>query len=676
MDPSRVRVRTTCPRDCYDACGIVAELAGGVIKRIVGDPDHQRARGTLCGKCALAYNGSWIDAALRLTSPLRRSGKKGRVEYQPVSWEVALAEIAARLRPLLAEGGGTSVLHTHYTGTCSLIAGTFPNRFFNYIGATEVDPDSVCNKAGHEALQRMFGVSTFGFDPRTAADSRCVIVWGANPSASAPHVHAHWLKELRPHAKLIVVDPIRHDSAALADLHLQPRPGTDALLAFSLLHVLNAQGRIDEQFLARSALGWDAVLPDIAAATPERAFAVTGVAAADIVQAAEWYGDGPSMLWLGQGLQRQATGGNVIRSVALLPTATGNLGRSGTGLLYINGSSERGVDGDALGGTALRRGAAATISHMDLASALEDRSRTRALFTWNNNVAASSPEQARLRRALAADDLLHVAVDLFHTDTTAYADYVLPAASFLEFDDLVLSYFDYTVSAQARVVPALGDSLPNQEIFRRLARAMDLAEPALYEPDVALLESLLRQLGINLNFKSLAEVGTVVWRDQPVIPFADDRYPTASGKIEIASIRWQAAGMPFAPAAHADPPPAAAQLRLLSPADPWLMNSSCANDPYVDRKLGAQRVWLNALEAARRQLAEHQPVRVHNATGSLDVLVGISERVPPGVALLPKGRWPSRDGAGANVNVLNPGAKSDIGESCAVHSVEIAISAR
>ena len=107
----------------------------------------------------------------------------------------ALGDIANRLNTIRGQDGAAAILHTHYTGTCSLIAGTFPLRFFNRIGATEVDPDTVCNKAGHVALQLMYGESTRGFDPRTIDGTRCFMILGANPSTSAPHVHQYWLSE-------------------------------------------------------------------------------------------------------------------------------------------------------------------------------------------------------------------------------------------------------------------------------------------------------------------------------------------------------------------------------------------------------------------------------------------------------------------------------------------------
>ena len=142
----------------------------------------------------------------------------------------ALGDIANRLNTIRGQDGAAAISHTHYTGTCSLIAGTFPLRFFNRIGATEVDPDTVCNKAGHVALQLMYGESTRGFDPRTIDGTRCVMILGANPSTSAPHVHQYWLSET--HVPKIVVDPIRHETAAAANIHLQLHPGTDDALAY------------------------------------------------------------------------------------------------------------------------------------------------------------------------------------------------------------------------------------------------------------------------------------------------------------------------------------------------------------------------------------------------------------------------------------------------------------
>src|SRR5206468_4046436 len=163
---------------------------------------------------------------------------------------------------------------------------------------------------------------------------------------------------------------------------------------------------------------------------------------------------------------------------------------------------------------------------MDLADALADPGRSRSLLCWNINVAASNPQQTRLREALCREDLFTVVIDLFPTDTCDYADLVLPAASFLEFDDLVASYFDLSVSAQAKVVDPPGQALPNQEIFRRLAAAMGFSEPELHESDRAMIDAMLEQSGVGASFEQLAAVGTLPLTPEPVIQFADLAFAT------------------------------------------------------------------------------------------------------------------------------------------------------
>lgn len=660
-------IRTTCPRDCYDACGIAMVKRDGKIK-VLGDPDHAVSRGALCGKCAIAYNGAFLDAKARVTRPLKRVGAKGEGRFAPVTWDEATSEIAARLRGIASVHGAETIWHGHYTGTCSLLAGGFPQRFFNRLGASEIDPDSICNAAGHAALQYMYGASDLGFDPRTAKDAKCILVWGANPAASAPHQHKHWLKESP--AKVIVVDPVRHPTAAEADLHLQPFPGSDAALAFAMLNVLQRAGKIDRAFLDAHALGWDELAADVARCTPDWAAPITGIPASRIDEAARIYGNGPSLLWLGQGLQRQPTGGNVFRAVGLLPAATGNLGKPGAGFLYLNGGGRRGLDGDYIEAPHLRRGEKRKVSHMDLVATLSDAAKAQALITWNINIAASNPDQRRLHAALRDERLFHVAIDPFPTDTTDYADFVLPAATFLEFDDIVSPYFHLGLSAQVKALEAPDEALPNQEIFRRLARAMGYSEPELFEDDAAMLDTLCRQTGLE-SFAALAAEGTVDLTSEPQLQFADLAFPTPSGKIEITSARAEADGHPRLPQPLADPRPAAGLFRLLSPASTWLMNSSYNEDPKIAEKLGPDQIILNAADAARLGCKEGELLQASNATGRLDLRLTIADIVPSGIALAHKSRWPKLSKQHANINALNPGLRADMADSTAVHGVEV-----
>ena len=660
-------ILTTCPRDCYDACGVRVVLRGDAIDRVTGAPDHPANRGSLCGKCTLAYNGAWRDPEQRLLTPLRRAGPKGEGRFEAIGWDEALDEIAGRLNGLIAADRAGDILTAHYTGTCSALANQFPMRFFNAIGATEVEPDTICNLSGHLALGYMLGDSTKGFDPRTAADSTCLIVWGANPSASGPHVDKHWLAEFP--GKVIVIDPVRTPTASRADLHLRPFPGSDSALAFGLLHALQARGRFDRAFIDAHTLGADELAADIAAWTPARAAEATGIPEAQILAAADLYAAGPSMLWLGQALCRQPRGGNAFRAAALLPALTGQIGKPGTGLYFLNGKgATRGLDMGQIARADLRSAPTSPISHMDLCGHLEQAPRDKALILWNINIAASNPDQTRLWRALSEESLFTVVLDLFATDSTRFADIVLPAASFLEFDDLAGSYFHLSLGAQAKAVEPMGQSLPNQEIFRRLARHMGLSEPALFEDDGPILDALLAPHG--LSFEDLKARGHFYPQDEAAVLWSDLSFPTPSGRIELASAQAEADGLPRTPQPDPDPRPQDDRLRLLSPASPWHMNSSYDNDEGIRRQAGRAEVVLHPADAAARGLATGDRVRLWNDAGALELTVNCSEDVPRGVALSPKGRWPRHEGDG-NINRLNPGLRADMGDSTGLHGVEV-----
>lgn len=663
-------IKTTCPRDCYDACGIhVALNDEGGVRKVLGDPDHHVAKGGLCGKCAIAYNGVWRDPAKRLTSPMKRVGPKGGLKnFEAISWDEALSIVAAKLKTLAGDGKAETVLHAHYTGTVGLIGGWFPLRFFNHYGATEVDPDSVCNKAGHSALEYVFGNSLDGFDPESAKDAAVILVWGANPSHSAPHMHRHWLNETP--ATIITIDPITHMTATeRAESHLQLRPGTDAALAFGFLHVARRDGLLDQAFIDEKVLGFEELAPAITAADPTTTEARTGVPAAEIERVGRLYAKGPSLLWMGQGMQRTTRGGNAFRALIALAAGTGNIGKPGAGTCYMNGPQTRGIDMDVLTAPEIANDPG-SVCHMDLAATLADPKQAHAFFTWNCNPLASSPNQGQLRDALVRDDLFTIVCDVFPTDTAAYADILLPAANFLECDDVVAPYFHHTLSAQAKAADAPGEALPNAEIFRRLAKVMGYDAAPLFETDAELIARILAMTPFKGDFAALKAAGTVRLFPEPRLQFADG-LATDSGKIEIASAKAEADGLPRIPEPHADAPTPPERLRILSPASIWQMNSSYGNDADVQNKLGVADILLHPDEAKARGVGDGDHVTLSNSAGALTLKVAVSSIAARGFGVVYKGRWPGAEPGAANVNVLHDGQKSDIGDSTCVHSTEV-----
>jgi len=665
-------IKTSCPRDCYDNCGIVVRRRDDGRLLVRGDPDHPINQGSLCTKCTTAYNGVWQDAEQRLTTPLRRVGAKGEGRFEPISWNEALATVAARLTEIVDATGPASVLHTHYSGTLAMLACSYPMRFFHRLGASEVEPDSICNLTGHIAWSTMFGSSIAGFDPRTAVDASTVVVWGANPSHSAPHMDKNWLGTFD--GSVIVVDPIRTETAARANLHLQPFPGSDAALAFAILHELRSLEAFDHEFIADHVLGADELAPKIDQCTPEWGETETGVPAAAIREAARLYAEGPALLWAGQGLQRQPTGANIMRSIGLLPTLTGNIGKPGAGFTYLNVAPPLlGADFGSLEGAELAATKTPKVNHIGLAESLEDPARFAAFLSWNTNPIASAAEQTRLRNAMARDDLFTVVVECFATDTADYADIVLPAASFLEFDDLTFNYMSPIIGAQAKATEPLGQSLPNSEIFRRLSRAMGYSEPELYEPDDVIIERLLDEMGAGVTFDELKQQGHVYLSDEPLDFWAARRFRTPSKKIEIVSERAVSKGLALMPSPVAEPRPADGVFRLLSPASKWRLNDSHANDTTIARRSGHPRVVIHPADAAELAINEGDTVCLSNASGDLDLAAHIEDLAPRGVLLSHKGRWPKLETSGKNVNVLHEARSSDIEGSSAVHGTEVSL---
>jgi anaerobic selenocysteine-containing dehydrogenase len=664
-------IKTTCPRDCYDRCGLVVQVDDGRIKRVTGDRNHPHTRGSICVKCATAYNGIWRDEAARVSSPMRRAGPKGSNQFIPISWDEALADIAGQIHRTVSSVGAQAVLHAHYQGTYSAIACNFPNRFFHRLGATEVDPSTICDKAGHVALQALYGTSFVGFDPRAVHDAKALFIWGINPSHSGPMTDRFWLSEFK--GVKVVVDPLKTATARRADLHLQPFPGTDVALVYGMLKVIQRDGLIDQRFVEAHVRGWAAVEAQLNGMTVALASEITGVAVADIEKAARLFAQDNSLLWMGIGLQRQFRGGDITRAVAMLPALVGHIGKRGCGFLYMNGYESVGVPLERLTMPDLGAGAPPSVSHMNLASHLENPALSRMFFNWNTNVLASAPNQNRLREALTRDDLFVVVIDLFQTDTARHADIVLPAANCFEFDDLVFSYFQKTVSAQVKVREPVGLALPNQEIFRRLARAVGFEETALFEPDDELIASLLKYVRPNLSFAELRQCGTAFATQEPLVQFADLRFATPSGRIEIDSQVFSRAGLGLAPEWRGFARPAGGSLQLLTPSHEFLMNSTYGNDPRLVKRIGPAAILMNAADAADRGLQAGDEVEVRQGETALRLSLEISPVSPPGVAVCYKSRWPSGDSTQRNVNVLNPGLRADLGEGTAVNSLQVRV---
>lgn len=661
----RTLIHGACPHDCPDTCGIITEVEDGRAVDFYADPTHPITQGWLCAKVR-----PYLDRVYhpdRLTHPLRRVGPKGSGQWQRISWDTALAEIAERWQGIIRRYGAEAILPYSYSGTLGAVQMTVCNgRFWNRLGASQLDR-AICGEAAAHAVNVTLGLR-HAPPYEQVLDSKLVVIWGHNPVSTAPHFMP-WLAQARRNGtRLIVIDPIRTRTAQQADWHLAPRPGTDGALALGLAHILVRDRLHNDAWLTAHTLGWPELRTRLADYPPEYVAQVTGVTVEDLNRLAHEYATTtPALLKFADGVQRNRNGGQNVRAMLMLPALTGQIGVRGGGVAYSTSGTLQWAS------SAVNRWAECpppqrVINMNRLGAALTGEVTDppiMALYVYGANPVAVSPNAGLIVQGLQRDDLFTVVHELFLTDTADYADLVLPATSQLEHVDLHKAYGHTWLQYNAAAIPPLGESRSNWQVLRDLARVLGFTEPWLQQTEDEVIEDLLRETAaINpaLRGITLAQLQ----RGQPVplnlpneVPFADLRFPTPSGKVELYSQQLADEGHDPLPVWLAErehdaaPIPAgfdqALALSLLSPAAHHFVTSSMANQADLDAKEGEPFVELHPGDATRRGIADGDRVRVRNGRGWVELTARVNGSVQPGVALSPKGRWAKRHG-GRNIN--------------------------
>ncbi len=539
MDATTTVVRAACPHDCPDTCALLVEVRDGVAVSVRGDPDHAPTDGVLCAK--VARYTERVNHPDRVLQPLRRCGPKGSGRFEPVPWDVALDAIATRLRDIAARDP-LAILPYSYAGTMGLVQGeSMAARFFHRLGASELDR-TICSAAGFAGLELVLGAA-LGMDVEAFEQSRLIVIWGSNSITSNLHFWRIAQRAKRAGARLWCIDPWRNDTADKCHDHLQLRPGTDAALAYALMHALIEHDQLDHDYIARHTLGFAALRERALAWPPERAAALCGVPAAQIRALAWDLGSiQPAAIRLNYGMQRVRGGADAVRAIACLPALLGAWRHPAGGLL-LSSSGHFGVDVDALERPSLR-GPLATrrVNMSTIGAALLHPGdpafgpRIDAMVVYNSNPMAVAPDSGSVQRGLARDELFTVVLEHFRTDTADYADYILPATTQLEHFDVHKSYgHRYWLVNNPAIAPR-GEALPNSEIFRRLAARMGFSEPCFSESDEEIAAQAIAddQRNAGIDFAGLRAQG---WRKLagPAAPFAEGGFPTPSGRCEFTS---------------------------------------------------------------------------------------------------------------------------------------------
>lgn len=707
---SERQVHAVCTHDCPDSCGVlvtVDELTGRATK-VQGDPSHPVTRGFLCAKVARYLDR--VYSPDRLLYPMRRKHGIRKVSlpqgqeadaFERISWDEALDEIATRLQTISDRWGPESILPYSYAGTIGQLGyGSMDRRFFHRLGASQLDR-TICATAGATALTGIYGAK-LGTAPQDFAHAGLIIAWAANIHGNSIHLWPFIEQARRNGAKLVVIDPYRTRTAALADEHFAIRPGTDGLLALSVMHVLFREGLEDRDYLEQFTDGANELRAHALREehAPARAAEITGISAERIEQLALTYGRAgregraPAVIRLNYGIQRSENGGTAARAVLMLPLITGSWKTRGGGLL-LSTSGAFPFASAKLQMPELMKASplghpARTINMNELGNALTELGQSpdaneppvEALFVYNCNAAAVAPDSQRVLDGLRREDLFTVVHEQFFTDTTDYADIILPATTFLEHKELMGAYGHYFAQISQPAIAPLGEARSNPWLFAALGQRMGFTEEAFRVDDDALIAQALdsgHAWFADVTKEALEErnqIALALPRNDAgeSLPFSlREWFGHADRRAHLLPVpRWK----PAEESRESDAGKSGKfPLEFLPRKADNYMNTTFANIPvhqHMERRTEGV-LEMHGTDATARGISNGDGVRVWNGRGAISLTALVNQSVPAGVVAA-RLDWQKLSEDGANVNQLTSQRLTDIGGGATFYStlVEVA----
>jgi anaerobic selenocysteine-containing dehydrogenase len=662
-----------CPHDCPDTCSLVTTVSCGVAVKVVGNPLHPQTDGVLCNKVSRYQERTYHRD--RVLTPLKRVGAKGDGRFEPVSWDEALADIAKRLGTIAA-AAPAAILPYSYGGTLGMVQSeSMAERLFNVLCASALDR-TICAQAGSEAMTYTLG-GKVGMRVEQFANSKLILIWGSNSITSNLHFWRYAQEAKRKGAKLICIDPRRTETAEKCHEHLAILPGTDAVLALALMHELIRNDWLDHDYLAQYTLGWEMMKARALQWSPARAAAICGLAESQIVALAKDYGEcfikgEAAAIRLNYGMQRTHGGANAVRAVLSLPALIGAWRHpAGGALLSSSGTLQANLT--ALHRPDLAKAPRRVINMTTIGDDLLNPGSDvfgpaiQALLVYNSNPVAIAPQSGHVVAGFERSDLFTVVLEHFLTDTTDYADYVLPATTQLEHWDIHKSYGHTDVLLNRPAIEPVGQSKSNTEIFRLLAQNMGLADGPHAEVFAASDLDLCRTaVACLVDFEELLTHG-FAHLTFPAAPFAKGGFPTPSGRCEFFSPRLEQMGLEALPdyIANYEVPGSDPRypLAMISPPARNFMNSTFVNIERLLKAEGEALVELNPQDAAVRGIAENDIVRLFNDRGSYWCRAHLTVRARPGVVNAMGIWWRKITLGGTGVNQLTSQRLTDMGRA-------------
>ncbi|MFZ9120709.1 MAG: molybdopterin-containing oxidoreductase family protein, partial [Methylophilaceae bacterium] len=679
-----------CPHDCPDTCSMVFHVQDKKLIKVQGNPDHPMTRGGLCVKLNDYEKRHYHPD--RLLYPMKRVGPKGEKQFERITWDEAFDTIVSKWTQIINEHGAEAIMPNSYLGNQGLVHGlNGGDAFFARLGAT-VTERTFCGEGSCTAWLLTIG-PTAGVDPESFIHSKFIIVWACNSVSTNLH-HWHIIKEAQKNgSKVVVIDSYASRTAKEADWHICPKPGTDGALAMAMMHVIIEEGLVDQDYVDNYTVGYPELAELAKQRTPEWAAEITGIPAADIRKLAREYATTqPSAIRIGVALEKSYGGSQAIRAVTALPALTGAWRHVGGGILQFP-VWEHPYKFDVICRPDLIPKGTQVVNNLQLGRVLTGEQKLKvpikSMMCWNTNPVTQATESEKILEGLKREDLFLVSAEHFISDTAAFADILLPASMGAEQEDIILSWGHLYLTYNEKCIDSPGECLPNNEIFRQLAKRLGFEEDNFKWNDTECLENYIDWNapaceGIDLNYlKKHGYARLNVGTKDNRAPHKQGNFPTPSGKCEfrVVGAKNFVAGpfrqmyedfqpgedipelpdyVPSRETHEANPELAKKYpLNILAPKSHGFINSSYANIENKLKGQGEQFVLINPKDAKDRGISEGQKVKVFNDRGSFEAAAKVSTDVNPGIVVATLGYW--RQLNNGVVNSVSSNAFGDMG---------------
>ncbi|MDX1927045.1 MAG: molybdopterin-dependent oxidoreductase [Pirellulaceae bacterium] len=645
---------SVCPLDCPDACSLEITVDGDRMVKLSG-ADHPVTRGFACVK--MAKYPQRQEHADRLLVPQRRVGRKGEGRFEPITWDEALDEVAARVKANLAKYGEQSVLPFSYAGTMGIIERDHPVAFFRALGASELDW-TICSTTASAGWEANYGPRKLSVAPEDVVHSKLIVLWGINVLRSNSHL-VPILKEARKRgAKILHIDPYCNETSRFADENWQVIVGTDAALALAIGGEILRAGREDKEYLAAHANDLSEYKAACEQWPVERAAAFCGIAAEKIRHLADEIGREPAtFIKVGYGMSRNEGGGNAIRAITLLSALTGSWRHlGGGGALSTSGAF--GLNDYRVAGKHLLKPDRRVVNQNQFGKALADtQSPISTLFVFNSNPAAVAPDSNAVRKGLAREDLFTVVLEHFQTDTADYADILLPATTFVEHTDIYTAYGHYYLQWAEPIVKARGEAKSNRWVFQQLAARLGLTDEVLSWSADQLAADLLRSSNPYLSGITLERLKA----ERSIrLALPTDFRPYADGSnFEDRKIRFSPAPVQVE---FREQPTVEYPLRLISPPGAFVLNTSMGNIEELLRAAGGEpTVLVHPEDATSAGVKDGERIKITSSVGSIVRKVIVTTDARVGVVVAVGQWWPKLAPDKKSLNDLTSQELTDLG---------------